>query len=379
MGYRVSGTTCVVRLVPLTMNKERAQQCADLRHEAGRCWNDMVAAHVASRDGQWLTANDLMHEFKGSYDLHSQSIQALAQKLEANVQGTTERRSKGDDVEYPYRPKEYQTVTWKDQAIRVRDGHIILSNGGGREPLVLPLPQVYHRADIRKAELLWRADHYELALTIDTGVTTPPLLPRVMTAGIDLGEVNIAAVVAENGQGVVITGRHLRSVKRLRNKRHAAYHKRLTRCTPGSRRTRRLLKRRAQASARFERQARDILHKASRHVVGFAEQQGVAHLAVGDVRDIADGANKGRHQNQRMSQWAHGQFVQYVLYKSRALGMKTTYIPEDYSTRTSSMDCTPFTGPVLTHTVAWKEALRTPPAADSRARSAAASCYTHPR
>jgi putative transposase len=196
---------------------------------------------------------------------------------------------------------------------------------------------VYHYANIRKAELLWRADHYELALTIDTGVTNPPLLCRVMTAGLDLGEVNIAAVVAENGQGAVITGRHLRSVKRLRNKRHAAYHKRLARCTPGSRRTRRLLKRKAQASARFERQARDILHKASRQVVGFAEQQGVAHLAVGDVRDIAEGTNKGRHQNQRLSQWAHGQFVQYVSYKARALGIKTTYIPEDYSTRTCSV------------------------------------------
>ena len=158
-----------------------------------------------------------------------------------------------------------------------------------------------------------------------------------MTVGIDLGEVNIAAVVAENGQGVVITRRHLRSVKRLRNKRHAAYTKRLTRCTPGSRRTRRLLKRNAQASARCERQARDILHKASRQVVGFVQQQGVAHLAVGDVRAIAEGTTKGRRQNQRMSQWAHGQFVQYVTYKSRAVGMKTTYIPEDYSTRTCSV------------------------------------------
>jgi hypothetical protein len=37
-----------VRLVPLTMNQIKAQQCADLRHEAGRCWSDMVAAHVAS-------------------------------------------------------------------------------------------------------------------------------------------------------------------------------------------------------------------------------------------------------------------------------------------------------------------------------------------
>jgi len=299
----MSGTTCVVRLVPLAVNRDQAKQCETLRQEAGRCWSDMVAAHVASRSGQWLSANDLMHEFKGDYALHSQSIQALAQKLEANVQGTRERRSNGDmDIEYPYRPKEHQTVTWKDQGIRVREGWIILSNGRGREPLVLFLPEEYRFADIRKAELLWRADHFELALTLDTGVSNPPLLRRVMTAGVDLGEVNIAAVVAEHGQGVVINGRYLRSVKRLRNKRHSAYAKKMKKCSPGSRRMRCLLRRKAQASARFERQARDILHKASRQVVQFAQAQGVAHLAVGDVREVAAGPHKGRHQNQRLSQ-----------------------------------------------------------------------------
>jgi putative transposase len=99
---------------------------------------------------------------------------------------------------------------------------------------------------------------------------------------------------------------------------------------------RRLLKRKAQASARFARQARDMLHKASRQVVRFAQAQSVAHLVVGDVRDVADGPRKGRHQNQRLSQWAHGQFVQYVTYKARGLGVSTAYIPEDYSTRTCS-------------------------------------------
>jgi predicted RNA-binding Zn-ribbon protein involved in translation (DUF1610 family) len=38
-----------------------------------------------------------------------------------------------------------------------------------------------------------------------------------------------------------------------------------------------------------------------------------------------------------MSQWAHGQFVQYVTYKARALGINTGYIPEGYSTRTCSV------------------------------------------
>src|SRR2546423_4762880 len=196
----------------------------------------MVAAHVASRSGQWLGANDLMHEFKGDYALHSQSIQALAQKLEANVQGTRERRSNGDmDIEYPYRPKEHQTVTWKDQGIRVREGWIILSNGRGREPLVLFLPEEYRFADIRKAGLLWRADHFELALTLDTGVSNPPVLRRVMTAGVDLGEVNIAAVAGEHGQGGGINGRCLPFAGSPRDKRHSAYAKQKKKSIPGRR------------------------------------------------------------------------------------------------------------------------------------------------
>jgi putative transposase len=160
----------------------------------------MVAAHMASRSGQWATGNDLKPEFKGQYVLHSQSIQALAEKLEANVQTATQLRQKGNiDIQYPYRPKPYQTVTWKTQGITVRNASVILSNGRGRAPLVLLLPEEYRAADIRQVELLWRANHYELALTIDTGVSYPPLLRHVTTAGVDLGEVNIAAVVAENG------------------------------------------------------------------------------------------------------------------------------------------------------------------------------------
>lgn len=147
---------------------------------------------------------------------------------------------------------------------------------------------------------------------------------------------NIAATVTETGAGQVINGRYLRSVHRLRHKRHTALNTRLAKCTPGSRRHQRLLKSKARASAAFYRQSRDVLHKAARKLVDFAHAEAVAHLAVGDVRDIADGTDKGRHQNQRMSQWAHGQFVGYVKDKARRYGISTEYIPEDYSTRTCS-------------------------------------------
>lgn len=154
----------------------------------------------------------------------------------------------------------------------------------------------------------------------------------------DLGEINIAAVVTDEGKGIVISGRHLRSVKRLRNKRHAAYQERMEHCLPGSRRWRRLKKRKAQATAKLKRQQRDILHKASLQVVQFCQEEQVVQIAIGDVRDIQDGVNLGRKSNQKISQWPHGQFVQYVTYKARRRGMATNQIPEDYSTKTCSVD-----------------------------------------
>jgi putative transposase len=88
--------------------------------------------------------------------------------------------------------------------------------------------------------------------------------------------------------------------------------------------------------AEMYRQQRDILHKASRQVVEFCQANDVKSIAVGDVRDVQDGVNLSTNSNQKISQWPHGQFVKYIAYKSAEQGMKTDYIPEDYSTRSCS-------------------------------------------
>jgi len=111
----------------------------------------------------------------------------------------------------------------------------------------------------------------------------------------------------------------------------------LGRCRKGSRRWKRLKQRKAQASAQFYRQQRHILHTASRRLADFVQQRGVRWLAIGDVRDIADGTNKGRRTNQKLSQWARGQFEGYVHYKARRFGCMTDHTPEAFSTRTCSV------------------------------------------
>jgi len=338
MGYRSTQTNCIVRVLPLRgLSVEQKALCLFLREEAGRCWTAMLSAHIESRGGKWLSSSDLKKMFKGRYALHSQTIQALAEKLEANVDAAYKLRKSDPEARYPYRAKKHQTVVWKETAIHLLDnGKLLLSNGKNNRPLVLSVPAEYIGIDICKVELTWRADHYELCLTIDIGVVNPPRKLTGQIAGVDLGEVNIAAVVTEAGDALVVSGRMLRSVKRLRNKRHAALDSLLSRCKPGSKRYRRLKKSKAKASAKIYRQQRDILHKASRQVVKFCQANGVKEIAVGDVRDVQDGVNLSTNSNQKISQWPHGQFVKYVAYKSAELGMATSYIPEDYSTRTCS-------------------------------------------
>ncbi len=338
MGYRSKHTNCIVRVIPLRgLSAPQEALCLFLREEAGRCWTEMLNAHIESRGGKWLSSVDLSKMFKGQHALHSQTVQALAQKLEANVDTARELRKTDPEARYPHHPKKYQTVVWKESAIHwTEDGQILFSNGKNNQPLILTTLDEYIGVDIRKAELTWRADHYELCLTIDTGLVNPPRKQTGQMAGVDLGEVNIAAVVTEGGDALVVSGRALRSVKRLRNKRHATLDSLISRCKPGSKRHRRLLKSKARASAKLYRQQRDILHKASRQIVKFCLANDVKEIAVGDVRDVQDGVDLSTNSNQKISQWPHGQFVKYATYKSAEYGMQTGYIPEDYSTRTCS-------------------------------------------
>ncbi len=313
MPYKQTATHCIVRRVVLRgLASATRAQCQALRAEAGRVWTTLVSLHVQARaQGRWLDAGELEQATKGGqYALHSQTIQALCQKFAANVATATElRRQELTELghvqtQYPHHSKAYQTVIWKDQALTILpSGELRLPTGAQRSPLLLPLPAEYHAANLRRVELTWRANHYELCLTLDTGAALPP--PRVdgEIAGVDLGEVHVAAVTTTKRHALVVSGRQLRACKQWRNKVHSVLQEQLSRCQHGSRRAKRLSRRKAQVSAKLYRQQRDLLHQAARKVVHLCAQEGVNQIAVGDVRDIQTGVQLGRKTNQKISQW----------------------------------------------------------------------------
>ncbi len=100
---------------------------------------------------------------------------------------------------------------------------------------------------------------------------------------------------------------------------------------PGSKRYRRLAQAKAKARRKAAARQRDILHKVSRAVVDYAVETNAKEIVIGDVRDIADGVNKGKRFNQKISLWPHGKLRSYIAYKALMQGMET--VLENEATR----------------------------------------------
>ncbi|HEX8035101.1 MAG TPA: transposase, partial [Ktedonobacterales bacterium] len=69
--------------------------------------------------------------------------------------------------------------------------------------------------------------------------------------------------------------------------------------------------------------------------VAYCQEEGVGRIFFGDVRDVQDGIRHGAN-NQKIAQWPHGQFYDYLADKARRMGIHVAYIAEDGSTVTCS-------------------------------------------
>jgi putative transposase len=107
----------------------------------------------------------------------------------------------------------------------------------------------------------------------------------------------------------------------------------------GSRRWRRLQRRKNRFLAQQKRRARDLAHKASRAVVQWAQGHGVGTFVIGDVRDVAAGKRLHRTQQQKISQWGHGTMRRYIGYKAEAVGITVIdTVNEAYTSQTCPRD-----------------------------------------
>ena len=79
---------------------------------------------------------------------------------------------------------------------------------------------------------------------------------------------------------------------------------------------------------------RDMEHKISRAIVHEAVGRKASTIVYGDVRDIANGIDKGKVHNQRISQWNDGKVRSFVEYKAAAGAISVVLQDQRYTSKT---------------------------------------------
>lgn len=308
--------------------------------ESGRIYTKVMAVHwrIFRKHGIWLSQFDAMklndYLFPDT-TLHAHSRDAAQEAFYKACKTIKALKKAGDmDARYPWKRKYYRTTIWKSTGIRVKDGVALLARARGLEPIKVALPVRFHKAKVLEMRLVFnhKAKRYDWHIVTDDGAEVPQA-PGQNAIAVDMGEIHPAAI-CDKQEAVVLSARAMRSVIQGRNKTLAEIATLQSRCVRGSRRYRKLQRAKNRIKGQAERRTKDINHKVSRAVVDFAVERKAKTIVVGDVRDVADGVNIGHTNNQKVSQWTHGQLRQYITYKAQMLGIETVLQDERYTTKT---------------------------------------------
>lgn len=307
-----------VRIVPLKgIRKRQSAMIRAGQMEAARVWTACRDVHLAARKehGKWPNRDALQKATKGRFALHSQSVQMVTHAFLANVDTARQLRSQGRaEIRYPYKDKTFYPLMWPAQAMHLEDKRIVLPMGRGRPSLILPKPEWLDQP--RACKIVWNGLHNELHISVAEDTEEAPLLePTHKHATVDLGQIHQAAVATNDGDALIVSGRGIRSLKRLHSKQLGEIASKRSRCQKGSRRWRKLGKARSKLTVRHERRVRDLRHKGTRQVVDFCKEREVESVFVGNPDGVRR-KNSGRHHNQRMSQWEYGKDIDYLQQKS---------------------------------------------------------------
>ena len=293
--------------------------------ESARVWNLCMEMHKQARveRSPWPGKNEFHKATKGKFELYSQSVQQVFRAFAGSIASTNTRRAEGNETaEYPHKEKRLYPLMWPSQNICVERGdgrvRLVLPMGRGRPSVVLRLREFPEC--VGAVRLVWD-DGLELHVQTETEDVSASTGREGVRACVDLGEIHLAAAVTNEGDALVVSGRGIRSVKRLNNMANAEISRLQSRCKKGSRRWKKLNAARRKLNGRAKRRTRDARHKATRAVVDFCADKGVKTIFVGNP----DGVRKnpeGKKFHQKIAQWEYGKDKQYLQEKAMRAAIK---------------------------------------------------------
>ncbi|MGC5328447.1 RNA-guided endonuclease InsQ/TnpB family protein [Brevibacillus sp. SYSU BS000544] len=311
-------------------------------------WNDCleIAKQYHLEQGKWIAKTELQKATKGNYALHSQSIQAVCHKYLWSRDNTKKAIDQGiSSARYPCKQKKHYNTKWAKDGFKLHsNGKIELSLGNQQgkrvKPIVVWIRNI-PQGQVKEIELVFDRT-LKVCLSYEDGIQ-PDKNDNRHTAAIDLGETHSIAAVCENNQALIITGRKLRSIKRLRNKKLAEIQRKMSKCKKYSQQWKKYNRAKQFIMSKSEAQLKDTLHKTTKNFVDWCVKQQVKQVVVGKVEGVQRQTSARKKKNkrklrttvsQKLSQWQFGKIKEYLTYKLEAKGVSLSEINEAYSSQT---------------------------------------------
>lgn len=289
------------------------------RLAVGALWSAMVKIHARIRRLQWKWPSFARWcaWAKGrSLGLSAQSVQQVVAEfiecLSATTAARNAQRKLGEQVteNYTTRAQKYRHVTYTNQGAVIRDGFLRLCCGGGcgrgrgiylrvKLPggLVLPGPIAEVTLHFGVVRIVCKVPDVEFHTTLTV-------------VGGDFG-VNSIIAATDGNTAIVVSGREAKAIVQYRNKRLGEAFTALDKCKPGSRKHKKLSRRKRKMLRTCNNKIRDIAHKATRAVANTFHN---AKIIVG--KPFGEAAAKiGRTQAQQVSSACTGRMTRQFEYK----------------------------------------------------------------
>jgi putative transposase len=247
-------------------------------------------------------------------------------------------------VLFPYKKKNHFVTGWDKQSIKIdtERGIIKLSrpeihNNEGQKKRQKPVTCYVKTLpkDIVQVELIYR-DKYYLCIKYIEEIEYLQINSE-NHAAIDLGEIHSITSIDSSSNAIIITGRLMRSIKRLRNKEQAKIRSRMTKCEKGSRQYKRYSKALRNIKAKTDRQIHDCIHKISKLYLDFCIHNNISIVYFGDLDGASRSTKQKRRGNkmvrQKLSQWNFGQMMKLLENKLIRYNIRVIKISEAYSSQ----------------------------------------------
>jgi putative transposase len=278
-------------------------------------WNAMVRLHARIRrlKWKWPSLSRWQAWAKGKFPaMSAQSVQQTTKEfcecLNATTAARKAQKKRGEEVtaEYPRKTPRYRDVTYTNQGAAERGGFLRLPHGGaGKKARYLRIRLPF--------ELPGRLMEVTLSFGVARIVCEVPVAPPIESGtviGCDLG-VNTLIAATDGKTAIVVSGREAKAIVQYRNKQFASAESKLSRCKQGSRRQKKLARRKYKMLAKCGRKIKDITHKATAAV---ARAFPGARAYVGEPFNDA-AAKMNRRNAQQVSQVCTGKIIAQLGYK----------------------------------------------------------------